>query len=344
MGPLNGDPLYKYVVVFICAMTRFVRLFTTANLSGPTFRLILTTYLCQHHPKSLVWDNHGQFNNSEIRSLLEDFKTTFETTTPYSHQENALVERAIGSIRRHFERWSLNHPNEPFSLFVPYAERIQNSQPIPGTTFTPIEVVYGTDTQTRFANPSSLDEHLAGVNRLQVKAVETHRAVLQKRRQEIDHLSARSSQPNLLPGQRILVRNFQKTKQISSQAWLGPFTVIRTEGNSVIVADLDNTGTTRPVHVKNIKLIDESLKMSTKPPRNFFEVESILAHRMNAQKNLVVTVKWLGYDEPSEENVGRNPSLRRTLPFVRYCRSNPELRQYVEDIEVFNDQPAHRDP
>jgi hypothetical protein len=182
------------------------------------------------------------------------------------------------------------------------------------------------------------------VNRLQVKAIETHSAVLHKRRQEIDHLSARSSQPNLLPGQRILVRNFQKTKQISSQAWLGPFTVIRTEGNSVIVADLDNTGTTRPVHVKNIKLIDESLKMSTKPPRNFFEVESILAHRMNDKKNLVVTVKWLGYEEPSDEIVSRNPSLRRTLPFVRYCRSIPELRQYVEDIEVFNDQPAHRDP
>jgi hypothetical protein len=326
-------------------MSRFVRLYPVANLTGAAFKTILTTYLCQHNPKSLIWDNHGQFNNHEVNNVLEDFHISSSSTTPYSHQENSLVERAIGSIRRHLERWSVNHPSEPFSSFIPFAERIQNTQRITGTNNTPNEVVFGTSSHERFETPSSLEQHIQSVNRYQENAVNEHSAALKKRRQESDQLSAiRVGPPDLQPGQRILVRNFKKTKQIDSTSWLGPFTVIRTEGNSVIVADLLHTGTTRPVHVKNIKLLDASFPEPKRPPSDFFEVESVTSHRLTKRGNLVVTIKWVGYEEPSVEHISRNPSLRRTRPLVEYCRSVPELRHFVEDVEVFNDQTAQGNP
>ena len=89
------------------------------------------------------------------------------------------------------------------------------------------------------------------------------------------------------------------------------------------------TGIILPVYIKSRKV---RFNKRTKPDNlkdNIVEVETFLRNRMTTQNNLVVTVKWSGYDEPTEEHINKNPSIRRTEAFVAYCRSRPELRSFV---------------
>ena len=336
---LNGDPSYRHIVVFICAMSRFVRLFPVKDLKGSTFRHVLRSYCNSYFPQSLFWDNHGQFNNGDIDEVCQEFKIAVDTSTPYSHQENSLAERTIESVRGSFGRWKMNHPEEPWSHFISDCERIMNSQPIVGSGYTPFEIIYGTEFLSRFETLATPDAHLTEVNQLQADAATQAQGLLLQKQQEVDHLNARSRRVVLPPGSRVLVTNHKRKKQFDSTLWRGPYTVIRQEGDRLYVADLDNTGLIRQVYIKHVKLVDESLQVPpalTKANRELYEVESIQSHRFTTRGALIVSVKWTGYDQPSDEYVARNPSLRRTVAFVSYCQRFAELRHLVDNIVVFD--------
>jgi len=92
LGPLDDDPKFKYVVVFVDSMSRFVQFEPIPDLNGTTFLPILRNYICRWNPKAIQFDNHGQYNNHQVTQLLEEFNITSLTTTAYSHQENSLAE------------------------------------------------------------------------------------------------------------------------------------------------------------------------------------------------------------------------------------------------------------
>jgi hypothetical protein len=113
---------------------------------------------------------------------------------------------------------------------------------------------------------------------------------------------------------------------------------MRQEGSKIFIADLIQTGIIRPVHISRLKKLDPTFEASRQTVKaNYCQVERIVSHRFTTQGNLVVQVKWTDYDEPSEEHLRENPSIRRTQAFVTYCTiDHPELRQYAEGIVIFN--------
>jgi hypothetical protein len=290
----------------------------------------------------LFWDNHGQFNNGDIDAVCQEFKVAVDTSTPYSHPENSLAERTIESVRGSFGRWRMNNPETPWSHFISDSEKIQNSQPIVGSGYTPFEIVYGTEFASRFETTATPDAHLTEVNQLQATAAAQAQGLLDKKKQEADHLNARSRRVVLPPGTRVLVTNHKRKKQFDSMLWKGPFTVIRQEDDRLYVADLGHTGLIRQVYIKHVKIVDESLQAPPalqKDNQELFEVESIKSHRFTTRGALIVSVKWKGYDQTTDEYIARNPSLRRTVAFVSYCKDFAELSHLVENIVVF-DPPA----
>lgn len=214
-----------------------------------------------------------------------------------------------------------------------------NSQPIVGSGYTPFEIVYGTEFLSRFETHATPDAHLVEVNQLQADAAAQAQALLQQKQKEVDHLNAKSRRVVLPPGSRVLVTNHKRRKQFDSTLWRGPYTVIRQEGDRLYVADLEHTGLIRQVYIKHVKLVDESLQVPpalTKANRELFEVDSIISHRFTTRGALIVSVKWTGYDQPTDEYVARNPSLRRTVAFVSYCQRFAELRHLVDNVVVFD--------
>ena len=101
-------------------MSRYCRLFPVTRLDGDTFAHLLDQFLCQVPVvQAIYFDNHGQFNNEAADRVLRKhgLPVSANTSTPYSHQENGLVERAIGEIQRHFERWRHTHPADNWRVY-----------------------------------------------------------------------------------------------------------------------------------------------------------------------------------------------------------------------------------
>ena len=87
IGPRDGDGLYKYIIVFIDGMSRYVRLFPVATLDGENFAKVLDVFLCQVPVvQSILFDNHGQFNNTAANAVLTkhglDPQEDSDTSTP----------------------------------------------------------------------------------------------------------------------------------------------------------------------------------------------------------------------------------------------------------------------
>jgi len=80
IGPLHGDSDYAYLVVFICNMSRFI------TLKADHFLPILEQYALQFMPESLFYDNHGQFNNSDVDRLAKAFRIPIGNPAAYSHE------------------------------------------------------------------------------------------------------------------------------------------------------------------------------------------------------------------------------------------------------------------
>ena len=138
------------------------------------------------------------------------------------------------------------------------------------------------------------------------------------------------------PGTLVLITNPTRNKQFEAAGmpFLGPFTVLKQDGNTVSVADRSRSGLVRQVHISRIKIFvppadyrpDQSVNV------DFYHVEKILNHEFTKKGNLKVTVKWKDSDDLTMESLSSNPSIRRTVAFRAYCQENKDLLPYINNI------------
>ena len=339
MSALTGDPVFKHIIVFICAMSRLVRLYPVKTLSAEEFLPHLRSYTCQFRPLSYAVDNHKQFINEMVIDYLEEQRIGCTPATPYSHQEQSLVERAILSIRLHFEKWQQSNRSTPWSQHVPIVESILCDQHVPGTNppASPNEIIFGRETACRLKPHINTADRISDISKYQERVIKQHHQHLQNRQASVEENNTLRDIPQFAPGSLVLITNQQRLKQFSSSRRIGPFTVIRQEGNKVIVADLLHSGLQRSVFISNVKLFIPPPQWNPDQVQqdNTFIVEAITSHRLTNRNGLVVMVKWKDYDDPTEEYISRNPSIRRTIAFIRYCNDHPDLQRFTRGIQAF---------
>ena len=323
LGPRDGDARFKYIIVFIDGMTRFVRLYPLPDLSATTVCPVFSTYCHQFRPSSLYFDNHKQFNNASVSNLLQAMSISTVQSTPYSHQENGLVERTIQTVSRHMTNWTLTHPSTDWSTYIPTVEAILNDNPIPGTTITPFQAVFGSLAAKRIT--SSLPDLLSDVDSSLLEFSSLHEKIVSSKQQDVKDSNASKTLRDFAPGSKILIANQSKSKQFNSVPYIGPFSVISQDSNTLFISDLRTSGTIRRVHIKHVKPLSHDFTESIPQQSDFFDVEAILSHRSTSKGNHIVLVKWKGYDDPSEEYLSRNPSLKKTSAYLEYQKLNPEL-------------------
>ena len=153
IGPLPEDSRgNKYILVIIDTFTRWTMCYPLQTLNA----VDCVRALIQHigifgTPSEFVTDNGSQFNNTlvdEIISMLRDkFKASsgHSLSLAYSHQEQGIVERANKEVLRHIKAIVYDENSTYYwSDYIPFVQRILNTEVHSSTLWTPSQLVFGT--------------------------------------------------------------------------------------------------------------------------------------------------------------------------------------------------------
>ena len=307
------------------------------TLKADHFLPILEQYVLQFMPESLFYDNHGQFNNSEVDRIAKAFGIPIGNPAAYSHEESGMVEAANKTIRGHFRKWRSPDPKAgPWHRYLHHVERIMCDSRTPALQHTHNDIVLGRAFARRARLNLSADEYVRELSEHTSAILDHHNRFLKVRQTDIDTLNQTIPVVSLEPGMLVLITNPTRTKQFDAAGmpYIGPFTVLKQDGNTVSIADRSRSGLVRQVHISRVKIFvpPADYRPDQSVNADFYQVEKIVSHRFTKKNNLKVTVKWQDSDELTEETLSSNPSIRRTIAFHAYCQSNKELLPYIHNI------------
>ena len=165
IGPLPMDTKgHKYIIVMIDTFTRYLLTYPAKTLEAKECADILSQHICRYGvPDEILTDNGKQFVNNHLQQLLSVFDVEHITTTPYSHEENGIVERVNKEIGRHLRNIIFNvKVITEWSTYLPLAERIINSTIHSELGYSPAMLLYGNsiDLNKHFLYP---DDKTSGI-------------------------------------------------------------------------------------------------------------------------------------------------------------------------------------
>ena len=145
---------YLYILVVIDGCSRWVELYPIKDLSAETAASALLAHVCTYgQPSQIRSDNGTQFANKIIEQLCELTGIKKVNTTPYSSEENGIVERSNREILRHTRSILFDKGlHREWRQNTPIVKRILNSTVSSVTGCTPAELM--------LTNPANLQQGL----------------------------------------------------------------------------------------------------------------------------------------------------------------------------------------
>ncbi len=285
---------------------------------------------------------------SEVFAKLSQIMRLSRTTSaPYSHQQNAIVERVIRTIRERLEELKAKHPTMDWSILAPIAQRAINAVPHTATGFPPAVLTFGRN----IFSPASMIDPSVTVEEAWLQELQNAQttANAQAKRNLQDHAEEKESSNKVSYVHKFLKDDWvlRKKQESNSKGSLdrttydGPFQVTRQEGNVVFYktarSKVERRGFIKhfkPYHVKEgtNPLLEQIRKYS-----EWGIIEKVVDHFFVAstqkRKNkatLMFRIKWLEddniYIEPAT-----NDSVFRNTVVRHYMSSQSELQQLIND-------------
>ncbi len=359
IGPMPITPEgYSHVLVVVDNFTRFVELFALKGTTAEEAASCLLQHFGRYGlPFTVRSDNGPQFVNDTIRSFMDKLEIGHEFTTPYSHEENAIVERKNKEILRHLSAilYDRSMATVEWVKFLPFVQRITNAAKHSATGVSPAELLFGDNV--------TLDRGIFLPTSLRTDGQENERGLAQwvtemcNRQQQLTEIAQKVQQEILEDrdrsyqrehGQRlqkeydinslVLVKNMSKKDKLLTP-WLGPYRVVKQDGAQYQLQNLVTSKTTL-VHVSRLKTFEGSgnpLVEAGKDKRQFV-VESVVQvippPKGTAAKNYHFKIKWLGYDELEDLTIEPYDNVKRNAVVHRYWEEHglqrlipPEYRQ-----------------
>jgi transposase InsO family protein len=356
IGPLPPDDSGNtYIIVIVDVFSRFVELYPAPDATALSAAKAMIQWIGRYgNPGEILSDNGAQFTAEVITQLCELIQVDHLTILPYSHEENAIVERANKEVNRHLRAIVFDKKvKKEWSLFLPLVQRIMNATVSASTGVTPASIIFGNAVDLDkgllpYAQKSTivyeegkpLNEYLAKLltNQAHIVALaqETQYVVNQ------EHIRRKTDQGNQVTGydindyviyehpQSLLVGDSRPDKL--AMHYRGPYRIVRIDGSRIEIQNLVNTETT-VAHISQLRpfLYDPNYINPVEVAKNAgeeFEIDSIVEIRgkRNAQRrykrtDLEVRVHWLGYSdrydtwEPYSE-------MKLSEKFQQYCWDN----------------------
>jgi hypothetical protein len=146
IGPFTEDLQgNKHIIVIIDCFTRFVELYPTPSTEAKYAAKALLDYAGRYGvPAQVQSDNGTQYVNRVISELLEVFGSKHILSTPYSHEENGIVERVNKEVLKHLRALVLSiRSTDTWSTFLPLVQRIINSSIHKSIGVSPAQILFG---------------------------------------------------------------------------------------------------------------------------------------------------------------------------------------------------------
>ena len=353
MGLPTSEKGNSNLMVIIDTFSRYVALYPMGALTSRAAAHALEQWMSVYgRPKNILTDNASQFL-AEYEATLKVLGIRNEKTHPYSHEENAIVERANREIIRHlrnilFETKILNQWED----HIPAVQRIKNTTPVSSTGMAPAELVFGTSyrLEAGVLFPHAVDdtiampmhEYIHRQHAIQVAALEA--AYKHQDATDARHLdkSPAAAETAFEVDSYVLVQYENDTHAPPSKMHpilRGPYQVIA-------INKREKRGTIYTCrHLATQKLEDFHVKLLTEyhydaahsvpataamADSQLFEVEEVLDHIFEGRKenktNLRIKIKWQGFPNPTWERYAEVAKVQKVHAYLKQKR----MRKYIQ--------------
>jgi hypothetical protein len=303
-------------------------------------------------PLNILTDNASQFR-AEYEATLDALGIRNDKIHPYSHEENAIVERVNKEVLRHLRDMLYDSKiHSKWTDHLPAIQRIKNSTRVESTGMAPADLVFGTSSRLEagvlYPHQSShkagpMHEYIRNQHEIQLQALLA--AYRHQDRADSEHLAAApaTQETEFDINSFVLVQyenNDQRPPTKIHPKLRGPYQVIS-------VHRRDNRGTIYTCqNLANNKLEDFYVKLlqpfhydaryvdpavEALVDSQAFIVEDILDHVFEGKKQIKTEmkflVKWLGYEQPTWEPYANLAKLKQLHAYLR----NNHLERYIQD-------------
>ncbi len=349
VGPLNEDTRgAKYIICICDDFSRYVDLTATKTAEAEEASEAIYSYICTYGtPKQIRMDNGSQYTSKVNKRLLQLLNVQILFTTPYSSQENSIVERKFREIRRHLGHLARADRTLPWSSRVKAVQRIMNAQS--GSLGV-------SAADLKFGKPHALSTNLLVsvsppaavadpdfVSKIQDIHKELSESLKLELKQRLDQKPLTKGSSAFSRGEWVWVEKESRLKSdVFNARREGPFEVETQDGNTVVLKD-NRFLREKRVHVSRCTLYDNrtmnpfkasvEVKTSILDSQRKYIIDAILDHVPKAPapvklQGTKVLVKWLGYEgEDTWEFI--NGDIRRTSQFADYAKNFPELAKFI---------------
>ena len=352
IGPLPEDTLgNKYIITIIDSFSRLVELIPSKDTQAISAANALVQWICRYGiPSQIVCDNGTQYANELITTLCTMFNIEQSLIQAYSHEENAIVERANKEVGRHLTAIVQDHKViGQWSPMVPLIQRIMNSQVHESIGVSPLQLMFGNAIdmdRVLFTdeNAISLRDEITKINDLRYREwadsmlsrQQTLIEVAIKTQWEtdmfhIEHVSRNPKEITEFPINSYVLQTYEQDNQRPpsklNTKLRGPHKIVakRSTQTGPDVYTVQNLASNkledfkvtdlRPFRFDEQRINPQEIALRDK---ELYLVEAIINHKGSPanRSNMTFQVKWKGYDEITWEpwvNVKDNAILHNYL-------------------------------
>jgi hypothetical protein len=271
-GPLQGDPIYKYVAVMSCAFTKWVEVVPIPNKEAMTVaKAVFEEWICRRGVMQLLVSDGGkEFANQILEELCRLMQAEKHVVSPYHPMANGQVERFNRDMRKY-----LMTMVEDTSDWVSYLKPLQfahNTAINKSTKFTPHYLTFLSDPRL----PDTLDyKHVTysptyaadAYRRLQYAYKTVYSNNEEARNAYTTHFNKKTRARIFDEGDEVLV-TFPVNPKVSNKklsfTWRGPFTIISKIGENILELKSSPRSKAIKVHVNRVKLFHRILDTAVK--------------------------------------------------------------------------------
>jgi hypothetical protein len=355
IGPLpedaNGN---KYIIVIIDVFSRYVELYPSPDGTAIQAARCMIHWISHYGiPGEILTDNGTQYTATIIDQLCELLQLDHLTIAPYSHQENAIVERANREVNRILRAivFDMKVKNE-WSLYLPLVSRVINSSKHLSTGCAPASILFGNSVDlnrgflpdkarlTQAEGNPPLNEYLSKLLNIQSRIVAL--AEETQYTTSAEHIQRKTNKGDtpydLKVGDWVMYHipnTFTATDTRPDKLamhYKGPYLVAKIEGSSFTLRNVatNTLFTANQAHVSPFNYDAEHIDPAViqRNVEQEYLVEAVLQHkgsrRPNNQfykANFLVKIRWAGQGIESD-SWEPYENIKNTEKFHEYCVEN----------------------
>ena len=344
---------YKNLMVIVDTFSRYIELHPMGSLTAESAAHALRQWMSRYgRPLNILTDNASQFL-AEYEATLDALGIENQKIHPYSHEENAIVERANKEVLRHLRDILYDTKVlEEWTRHIPDIQRIKNSTRVFSTGMTPHELVFGLSSRLEegilyphqpAAKAGSMQAYINKQRNIQQQALDA----AYKHQDKIDNAHVISVKPTLETefdiGSYVLVQYENDDHRPPTKVHpklRGPFKVMavtrRNQLGSIYTCQNLESNELADFHVKLLVPFHYDARYTNPDTealvdKQMFVVETVLEHIFESKRqlksDLKFLIKWVGYKQPSWEPYA---NVAKVGKVHEYLREN-HMDKYIRD-------------